>query len=209
MKNSLALKKLTDLELITTLCSTEDDAQAYEEFVYRFLPDVEKGCKGICKTRKLDLHVGQQIAHESFERVRKYKSFRKDGIKLHPDRKAVIVYLYRICTTLFNDHYNKNKKAEVVHKTYFDEISEAATTLDIKDLTKKRDLSVAIFNKLNPKEKQVFLTDLQYKKQQKYLPDEVTDNLAATLGVKPATIREIRERAIEKIKKAIDEINQQ
>ena len=52
------------------------------------------------------------------------------------------------------------------------------------------------------------LADIDYKRGQKYLLDDISEILAEELGVKKDTIRKIRERAIEKINKAIDEINQ-
>lgn len=58
-------------------------------------------------------------------------------------------------------------------------------------------------------ERRVILTDLEYKKHHKYLPDDITEQLSKELGVKKDTVREIREPAIEKIKSWIDEINRQ
>jgi DNA-directed RNA polymerase sigma subunit (sigma70/sigma32) len=52
------------------------------------------------------------------------------------------------------------------------------------------------------------LADLEYKRHYKYLPDDVIDGLATELNIKRDTVRKIRERAIEKIKDAINEINQ-
>jgi DNA-directed RNA polymerase sigma subunit (sigma70/sigma32) len=71
----------------------------------------------------------------------------------------------------------------------------------------KRDFATIVYNKLNKKEKEVVLTDLEYKKGQKYLPDDVSEILANRLGVKKGSIRKIRQRAINKIKLALDEIN--
>jgi DNA-directed RNA polymerase sigma subunit (sigma70/sigma32) len=44
-------------------------------------------------------------------------------------------------------------------------------------------------------------------KFQKFLPADVTEDLALKLNVKKETIRKIRERAIEKINQAIKEFN--
>ncbi|MBK7763326.1 MAG: sigma-70 family RNA polymerase sigma factor [Bacteroidetes bacterium] len=141
-------------------------------------------------------------------RVRRYKSFKSDEIKLPNHHKAIIVYLNRISIRLFNDHYRKERKEDAIHRTYFDDIHEKIdSTIDFKALKEKKDLSVIIFNKLNEKEKRVVLADTQHKKHQKYLPDDVTATLAEELSVKHDTIRKIRKRAIEKILKAIDESN--
>lgn len=203
------ITNLQDIELLERLCSSDDDDLLYSQFLNRFLPDVEKECSRICNSRKLDSHVGKQIAHETFERVRKYKSFTKDQIKLANERKAIIVYLNRISLSLFNDFYNNEHKKEIVHKTYFDDIiSPDSQAIDVKDLKKKKDLALLIFKKLNKKEQTILLADIEHKRHQKYLPDNVLDNLAKDLNIKRDTVRKIRERAIQKIKQAIDEINE-
>jgi DNA-directed RNA polymerase sigma subunit (sigma70/sigma32) len=60
---------------------------------------------------------------------------------------------------------------------------------------------------LNSKEREVVLTDLEFKRSQKYLPEDANESLANRIGVKKNTVRKIRERAIQKLNKAIDEIN--
>lgn len=199
---------MSDLQLLEHLCSTEDDQQYYEHFVKRFLSDLQAFCNRVCVVRKLDRHIGQQIAHESFERVRKYKSYNRDGSKIPDDRKAILGYLKRICTRLFNDHYNNEKKKDIIHKSYFDDILQTASeTVDVESLKNKKEIAMFIFGKLNNKEQAVVLKDIEYKKHQKYLPDDVTATLALELKVQPGTIRKIRARAIEKIKTAINDIN--
>ena len=203
------IAELTDVQLLELLCSTEQDEDAYTHFLERFLPHVEKECSKICKSRKIDSHIGKQIAHETFERIRKYKSFKKDQIKIDDDRKAIMVYLNRISTSLFNDYHKKEEKKAVIHKSYFDEIrSSQECYTDVEGLKKKRDISELILKKLNPKERKVLIKDIEYKRHQTDLPNDVIISLALELNVKRDTVRKIRERAIEKIKKAIDEINQ-
>jgi DNA-directed RNA polymerase specialized sigma24 family protein len=203
-----AISKMSDVQLLEQLCSTVDDQHHYDHFVKRFLPDVQAHCDRICIVRKLDNHVGLQIAHETFERVRKYKSYSRDGSKVPDDRKAILGYLKRISTRLFNNHYNNGKKKDIVHKSYLDDIMETVSaTVDVKALKNKKDVAVIIYGKLNKKEQAVVLKDIEYKKHQKYLPDDVTATLAAELKVLPGTIRKIRARAIEKIKNAINEVN--
>lgn len=203
-----AISKISDVRLLEHICSTDDDQDYYDHFVERFLPDVQDHCKKLCVIRKLHRHVGEQIAHETFERVRKYKTYSRDGSKIPDDRKAILVYLKQISIRLFNDHYNKETKKEIVHRTYFDSIMQAVNeTVDVKALKNKKDIAVIIFGKLNKKEQVVIAKDIEYKKHQKYLPDNVTAELSAELKVAPGTIRKIRARAINKIKKAIDEVN--
>ena len=209
METGYEIVKLSDVQLLELLCSTDQDEIAYSHFLKRFLPDVEKECSNICSRRNIHPHIGKQIAYDTFERVRKYKSFKKDHVKIEDDHKAIIVYLNRVSTSLFNDYYKKEDKKEVIHKTYFDDIKATVeSSIDIEELKRKRDIAEIILKKLNPKERTVLIKDIEYKRHQKYLPDDVIDTLAMELNVKRDTVRKIRERAIEKIKIAIDEINQ-
>jgi DNA-directed RNA polymerase specialized sigma24 family protein len=210
--NQLTL--LSDLELLKALCSPQGDEKTYSEFVRRFLPDVKEECIRIGTRRKVDRHTSIQIAHDTFEKARKYKTFKEDEIKIPDSRKAVLVYLYRIATNQFNDYYNKEKKerGSVAHKTYFDDLIPVdGLETDPEKLLRIKEASLAILKKLNPKEKAVVLADLEYKKHHKYLylPDVVNERLANELGVKKESLRKIRERAIAKLKKAFDEINQE
>lgn len=209
MNSSLRTAELSDLELLKLLCSTADDGIVYNHFVQRFLPYIIKECSQICAKRKIDPHVGTQIAHETFERVRKYKSFKEDQINIPEERKAILVYLNRISVRLFNDHYAKQKKEDVLQKAYFDDIFGASGNgSDINQLKKNKELALSVLKKLTHKEQRILLTDIEYKRHHKYLPDDVLDNLAEELNMTKDNIRKTRSRTILKLKKAFDEINQ-
>lgn len=204
------LNSLSDIELFIALCTEQSDEAVYAEFVNRFLPEVSKECIQICKKRKLDQYLGLEIAHETFEKARRYKTFKADEVKAPDSRKGILVYLFRIATNLFNDHHNREKRKNGVHvhKNYFDDLfcpPERGTSPE--RLVEIREAALQIYSRLNKKEQKVILTDLEYKKHHKYLPDDVNKHLAEVLGVKKSSIRKIRERAIIKIKEAIDEIN--
>lgn len=209
MRPEPELASVSDLDLLEQLCSSENDDAPYKEFVRRFLPGLKDECRRKCLRLGLDRHVGDQIAHECFERVRQYKSFKKDKIRLPNDQKAILAYLCRISARLFTDHHNQEKQKEVEHRTYFDDIrDEARGVIDAKGLKDTRDMAMGLLKKLSPSEQAVMIADLEHKRHQKYLPDDITMELAERLKVKPDTIRKIRQRAIEKLNKAIDEINQ-
>ncbi len=202
------IKTLSDIKLLELLCSETDDSLLYDEFVERFLPDIQRECEKRCKARKLDLHIGTQISHEIFERVRKYKTFRKDKIHLEDDRRGIIVYLLRISTSLFNDYYRKQHKSLPLHRTYFDDLYDLANSkLNPIELKDQKDFALKILQKLNKNEQKVILADLEYKRNSKYLPDDVTETLSEQLGVEKDTIRKIRKRAIKKLKDFINEFN--
>lgn len=208
-KNQLAA--LSDRELFFALCSEQNDGDIFEEFARRFLPSLIEECERQCRHRKLDNDIGNRIACDTLEKARKYKSFDKDEINVQNDRESVLVYLFRIATNLFNDHHRKEKKAAegfVPNKTYFDDLyQQALSTQDSGSLLDIRQKTEILLKQLNAKEKKVVLKDLEYKRHQKYLPDTVLEELSTELNVKPDTIRKIRERAISKLKKGINEIN--
>lgn len=199
-------KSFDDITLLEYVCKIDCD-KAYEEFVNRYYDDVFIQCKIKCKSRKIDLQIGKQITHEVFERVRKYKSFNKSKLNTKNPRNAILGWLYTFLIRLFYDYHNSQKKKEVYINSYFDDLAIDARKIDVKSLAFIRDLSEIIIKKLNAKEKEVILTDLEHKRGQKYLPDDITESLANRLGVKKPTIRKIRERAINKIKLALHEIN--
>jgi len=190
------------------MCLTDNDEWHYSQVLKRFLPDVEKECCRICEKRKLDKHIGKQIAHDTFARLRKYKKFKRNNVKLANERRAILVYLFRIATRLFNDAHKKENEEPANHDTYFDEIvAKQDEYADAEGLKRKKDIAELIFKKLNQREREVLIMDLEYKRHYKYLPDEVVENMAVKLNVKKDTIRKIRERAKEKIHTAIDAIN--
>ena len=209
MAASSHLIDISDSDLLVKLCSEKEDDVLYQEFVNRFLTELKEGCHKICNRRKLDLHIGTQIAHECFEKVRKYKSFKVDGITIKDSRKAVMAYLYRVSVNLFNDYQRsiERKESIVLNKTYFDNLLEDGELKNTPErLQKLKEKTLAIFKKLNSREQRVIVTDLEHKRSQKYLPDDIVELLAIELGVKKDTIRKIRERAIIKIKTALNEV---
>lgn len=211
MINQTSNKLLTDLELLRLFCSEQDDEDAYREFVRRFYNDVKSECERRCKARKLDNQVGIQVAHETFEKVRRHKTFREEEVNMADPRKSILVYLIRVSINIFNDHHRKERKLneQANHKTYFEDlIGDVEVQNNPARLKQVKELTLQIFKSLTPKEQQVVLADVEHKKHHKYLPDDVTESLATQLGVKKDSIRKIRERAIQKIKTAINEFNQ-
>jgi RNA polymerase sigma factor (sigma-70 family) len=190
------------------LIRDSDDNEAYKEFVQRFLPIVKEQCLTKCKLRKLDKDVGLQIAHDTFEKVRKSKSFKREKLNGSDQSSMITGWLFRISSNLFYDYHNSQKCDFQVYDFYLDEIIVKAREINANSLAEKRDISLKILQQLNPKEREVVITDLEYKRSQKYLPEDANESLANRIGVKKNTVRKIRERAILKLNKAIDEINE-
>lgn len=201
--------QLSDADLLEYICTTDNEEVGYNEFVNRYSKDINDICKKLCKWRNLNEHVGTQIAHDAFERVIRLKSYKKENSRSN-NKKAILGFFYTVCLNLFNDYYNKNKNKDeyVSQPNYFDQISESFKDTPQSNETKK-EIAAKILKKLNPKEIRVLTVDIEYKRHQKYLPDEIISELCEELNVKEAGIRKIRERAITKIKREIDVINGQ
>jgi DNA-directed RNA polymerase specialized sigma24 family protein len=204
------ISELTDIQLLRLLCSEKADDGLYEEFVNRFNNEVVEECKRICAARQLHNHIGIEIAGEVFERVRKYKSFNLNELKKPDPHQAILVYLFRYCLNLFADYHNKEKRRtkNLNLKTYFDNLYIVDEEIDTEVLKAVKDRSISIYDKLNEKERKVILADVEHKKHQPYLPDDVIERLADELDIRKDSVRKIRQRAIAKIKKAINALTQ-
>lgn len=201
-------KNLTDIDLLVELSTSSRD-NLYQEFVSRYYDDVQKECLLICKKRNLDKHIGIQIAHETFEKVKKTKSFDKEKLSQRSPRKAILGWLYRILSCLFYDFHKSSKKSDEPIEFYLDEIGSDIQRRSGEDLLSNKEIAVKIFKKLNSKEQLVVIKDIEYKRLQKYHDSVVLDILANQLGVKKDSIRKIRQRAKVKIKNEINKINEE
>ena len=190
------------------LCSTEDDQSLYDELVRRFLPEVNQQCEDKCKLRKLDPHVGQEIAHQVFERVRKYKSFKNEKTKVRNPHKAVLAYLMVCAGRLFLNYSKKEKRQDESPDTYISDLRAEASATDPARLQEIKEKTALAFGRLTPREREVVLADLEHKRHTKYLPDDVTTELCERLGVKPDTIRKLRQTAKLKLQQAFNEFNE-
>lgn len=199
-------EQIDSIELLE-LIRDSDDNEAYKEFVQRFLPIIKDQCLTKCKLRKLDRSIGLQIAHDTLEKTRKSKSFKREKLNGSDSKSKITGWLFRISSNLFYDFHNSQKCDDHEYNFYIDELFSKASEINVSSLTEKRDLSIKILQKLNPKEREVVLTDIEYKRSHKYLPEDANESLANRIGVKKNTIRKIRERAIMKLNNAIDEIN--
>lgn len=208
MRPEAQFASLPDLELMDALCSTRDDQSLYNELVRRFLPELKQLCLKKCKLRNIDAHVGEQISHEVFERVRRYKSFKKDKIRTQDGHAAILSYLTRFATRLFLNYFDEQKRKEELPDSYITQFRDEASAADPARLQEIMEKTAQAFSKLTPRERAVVLADIEYKKHTKYLPDDVVKNLSQRHGIKPDTIRKLRQTAKQKLQQAFDEINE-
>ena len=205
----LKIKELhhqSDIELLEFICNNDANDLSYSAFVNRYIKDVETECIKICERRKLDKHIGLQIAHDAFAKIKKYRSFNKSKLKGNNERRAILGFIYIICINLFKDYHNKNKETETNPTSYFDDLKNTIK-FNVNNNQQIKDYTLRILKKLNTKEIRVLQTDIEYKRHYKYLPDGVVAALCEELNVKESGIRKLRERLTVKIKKEIDIIN--
>lgn len=201
------LQHQSDTELLEFICSNDANDLSYGAFVNRYIKDVETECIKICERRKLDKHIGLQITHDAFAKIKKYRSFNKSKLKGNNERRAILGFIYVICINLFKDHHNRSNNDTTTNTTsYFDDLKNTIK-FDVRNNQQIKDYTLRILKKLNAKEIRVLQTDVEYKRHHKYLPDEVVVALCEELNVKEAGIRKLRERLTVKIKKEIDVIN--
>ncbi|WP_316846486.1 hypothetical protein [Pedobacter psychrodurus] len=200
------LQHQSDTELLENICRNDANDVSYSSFVSRYIKDVETECSKICERRKLDKHIGLQIAHDTFEKVKKYRSFDRNKLRGSTERLAIMGFLYRIYINLFKDYHNKNNKTWVKSSSYFEDLQETLK-FDVRKNHQIKEYTLRILKKLNEKEKKVLIADIEYKRNHKYLPDDVVASLCLELNIKEPAIRKLRERLIFKIKKEIDIIN--
>jgi len=200
------LQHKSDTELLENICRNDANDVSYSSFVSRYIKDVETECSKICERRKLDKHIGLQIAHDTFEKVKKYRSFDRNKLRGSTERLAIMGFLYRIYINLFKDYHNKNNKTWVKSGSYFEDLQKTLK-FDVRKNQQIKEYTLRILKKLNEKEKKVLIADIEYKRHHKYLPDDVVASLCLELNIKEPAIRKLRERLIFKIKKEIDIIN--
>lgn len=202
-----AIEQIDDVRLLEEYFQT-GDKNIFETFVNRHYHFLKEECELICKKRKLDEHVGQGIAHDTFERVQKTKSFNKEKLnnKLSPT-KAVRAWLCIISSRLFLDYHKKVKLEVERTEVPFNPLGQFSIPKSVEELIDVRLFAEKIMKSLNKKERIVILADLEHKRLKKYLTSEVNQDLSDQLGVKTDTIRQIRKRAKEKIQNAINKYN--
>ncbi|SDL67387.1 DNA-directed RNA polymerase specialized sigma subunit, sigma24 family [Pedobacter sp. ok626] len=205
---TIQLRQASDTDLLEFICSNDASEEAYGIFVNRYIKDLGDECAKICDRRKLDKHVGMQIAHEVFEKIKKYRSFDKTKLKGNIERESIMRFMFTISLNLFRDYHKKGKENNTTFTTYFDDLA-STVKLDVKDNKLKKDFTLRILKKLNPKEVKVLLADIEYKRHYRYLPDDVVASLCKELNVKESGVRKLRERLTAKIKKEIDAINRE
>lgn len=179
----------------------------YNEFVQRYYKDLKQESLLVCKKRKLDKHIGEQMTHDTFHRVRKTTSFDASRVSTKEPRKSILAWLFRIQSRLFYDFHKANKSKSEKVNFYLDEMKGDLKIPSGSSLSKQKEIAERIFSKLSKKEKIVVLKDLEFKRFRKYHQTDIIEDLAEELGVKKDSIRKIRQRAKNKIQDAINEIN--
>ena len=188
---------------------TELAGDAFRTFCFRFSEDVQKKCRIICRKRRYDNTVADEIAQKTFERFYKYPRYDSQKCKSGDVDTCVKLYLYRFAANALSDYETMLKdgpnpfsgEEEIVEE--FPDIEN----MDLPPETKaKLEIQQGIIEKalerLGPKHKIIYLTYKQYESDTKdgyYLPRNLLKRLREKLNISQASIQVYKKEAFDKI----------
>jgi RNA polymerase sigma factor (sigma-70 family) len=203
------LSKESDEDLLVFMTMRGDDLEvanaAFAEFYERHVHYLFRRCRG-ATSRILDEAGAWDIVQETF--IRAYEravTFDSEGIT-DPDRlqRRVRAWLGRIAVNIFRDMLRGRSSVREV-SLEDQEIAKEPETEPSTPSANRKLLDEAI-DSLSEKEQRVLRTTFQYYqpgKQHQRLPNDVAEDLAKELGTTSDNVRQIRHRALGKIKEYI------
>jgi len=185
---------------------TADDA--FIVFCFRYREDVQRKIRIVAGNWGYDSTVADGIAEKTFERFRKYLSFKPDECGKKIIDTCVILYLLKIAGRLLADH----RKA-ILHPNPFlgdEEIIRDFPDLDAWPVSverkaimqKKYDIIKGALDRLSPKHKIIYLTYKQYEQQLSEgfnLPRTLQKSLQDELGLAQVSIRVYKKEAFDTV----------
>jgi len=220
---SLAVKKQeevtmegeTDEALLVYMGMREDDPSgakaAWEEFFKRH----KKYLYFIClrQSRKFNLPDPDEVAYDlvsatfcrAYEKAHTYNPL--DNGNTEHMRRNVRAWLSKIAVNLFIDEGNQAKEHPklISLEEIPDEIEEVGTDCDY--ISPQRRLIDEALNALKDNERMVLLLSFQWYeigKANQRLPNNVAAGIARTMDTTPENVRQLRKRALDKVKVFIE-----
>lgn len=180
-------------------------SSALEEFYRRYNAYLWRCCLHICRSttegEDLAKDIFQSTLHKIFIKAGTYDSEKGTGVK---------AWMSRIAYNEFIDHYNKyNKHFELVNElpevedAEYDEEALANQLLMIREGQLKE-----LLRHLNLKEFKILMTCMAYYQIDNpngHVPDKVIADLCSEFNIKPDAIRQIKRRALIKLKKFLSQ----
>lgn len=189
--------------------------RAWNEFYHRYSSYLWNCCLHVCRTTTEGDRLAKDIFQSSIQKIyvqaRKYDSQKATGVK---------AWISRIAYHEFIDYYNKYDRNFVAFDQHshergvaddvWEEGEEETVTSIVLGL--KLEQLKFLLSKLSPKEFKVLMTYMshfQLDKPTSHLPDSQMRQLCAEFNVKSDAIRQIKRRALDKLKRWTREINTQ
>ncbi len=188
------------------LKDTADDA--FIVFCFRYREDVQRKVRIVAGNWGYDSTVADCIAEKTFERFRKYLSFKPGECGRKTIDICVQLYLLKISGRLLADY----RKA-ILHPNPFigdEEIIHDFPDLDVLPasverkaiMQKKYDIIKGALDRLSPKHNIIYLTYKQYEQQLNEgfnLPRALQQSLRDELGLSQASIRVYKKEAFDTV----------
>lgn len=199
-----------DTELLLLMSNGGAQSEtAWNEFYDRHVGYVHGACKrafpSILRPEQIEELV-QDTFIRAFQRANTFTS--EPTLDTAGQRKAVRAWLGAISENIAHDYFREQPKVDFVDNEALETYAVQPTNDDSDDPASERlDLFEEAWATLNDREQQVLRTTAFWSKpgaKNQRLPNKVMEDLVADLNATPANIRQIRKRAVAKIREYME-----
>lgn len=197
----------SDEDLFVLMSYKKDDEmeaqEAFRVFYDRYKKLLWSLCYGVCT--KLDIENGEEFAKYVFSNTMM-------AIYEHPTydscKSKLSTWMSKIAfheaLDLIEEHGLNNTKVIPLNETITMSITDKESDIVEYETPQKKILNEAL-NLLSERDREILLTCFMYQEEHKHLPDEVLDELSRKYSTTSAYIRQIKKRALDKIKAHISQ----
>jgi RNA polymerase sigma factor (sigma-70 family) len=207
----------SDAELLRIMATgvqgTERVRKAWAEFYTRHHQYILRVC-----TRSFAGVVGngriEEIVHDTFvrayERAGSYVADHEEDQAIA--RRQVRAWMGKISENLVKDYFRREPTVSILDEDTADVEADNAVDCEQTVLSNRQQRIEEAFDRLSEREQEVLRsTSLWYKPGEKHqrMPNSVMKNLSESLRVKPSNVRQIRARAVAKLKQELQDLDPQ
>ena len=204
----------SDADLFSLMRAAEEEplkaTKAWKEFYRRYRDYLWHSCLTFCRA----VAEGKELAKDIFQAT-VLKLFEKASSFNPEENKGIKAWISRIAFNEFIDHINKYER-NFVHSDEPPELADLVEDFSDEEeafYSKMEDLKAEqlalLLSCLNPKELKVLMVSMSYYQLDKplgHLPDSEIKELCTEFNVKPPALRQIKLRALAKLKKKAKEL---
>lgn len=219
VSKSDAFAQLSDLEVLKLIGNSAQSDQAFNEFYRRYRRFVSSSCKSCTKEFDPTGHLANDIFQVTFVKVaiNGYKFKLPDGAKVQDQSLYIKGWLSRICKNelisytrkypLSKENAEMDSGTQNIKEQFYnsDESTEEPKTIEAQIL----ESAVA---SLSESERIIVMTYMLYYDPltpNRHLPDEVLKKLCSDLNTNAGNIRQMKSRAMKKLKDECESKNNQ